>query len=463
MTIRFLTSWNGYSAGDRATLSGAVEALLVASGLARLDYVQDGTSPLSLPNVNESRATVAAAAQRRVRSNFWSPSGRYEVVANGADHTTAMQITLPPWYAIRFHVPNAVTSAIANCRLKFTPTATLSAAGASQELAPSDGAWGSAVVSGSAAFSLSAAPSAGKIAYTTTDWYIGKPSLRRAGAARDVLNFRLEIPAAAANRTAYNVAGLTGLLNEADNDIGFLWRPRTAAVLGVGTLGNMTIANSVVDYLCHPVIVEYIPAIPEPSVLGLGDSIRDGSGDANRLGYQIRAAAQVGGINYWSQAIGGSTMTDWLDRLRAVLAAGMRPTHCMVPNFSPNNAASGTLTQAQIDGMRGYYAVIMAELASYGIVAIPETGIPSTPGLSLGKDWGAGDALRRAWNDEQRALYGQDLVDTDAMLAGLSDADGQILIADGLTTDGLHQNTAGTPRMVTDAARVMQRIKSGLL
>lgn len=40
MTVRFIKPWNGYQPGDRATLIN--EAALIAGGLARPDYVQDG-------------------------------------------------------------------------------------------------------------------------------------------------------------------------------------------------------------------------------------------------------------------------------------------------------------------------------------------------------------------------------------------------------------------------------------
>ena len=59
MTVRFLTSWNGYSAGDRATLTN--EAALISAGIARADYVQDGASPLYPPNRNDATAVVGAA------------------------------------------------------------------------------------------------------------------------------------------------------------------------------------------------------------------------------------------------------------------------------------------------------------------------------------------------------------------------------------------------------------------
>lgn len=64
MTVRFVTSWNGYSAGDRATLAGATETALIAGGIARADYVQDNPSPLFPPNANEAAAVVGAGIDR---------------------------------------------------------------------------------------------------------------------------------------------------------------------------------------------------------------------------------------------------------------------------------------------------------------------------------------------------------------------------------------------------------------
>lgn len=60
MTVRFLTSWNGYSAGDRATLTN--ESALISAGIARADYVQDGASPLYPPDASYANAVVGAGA-----------------------------------------------------------------------------------------------------------------------------------------------------------------------------------------------------------------------------------------------------------------------------------------------------------------------------------------------------------------------------------------------------------------
>jgi hypothetical protein len=69
MSVRFLTSWNGYSAGDRATLAN--EPTLIAAGIARADYVQDGRSPLFPPNANYAAAVVGAGGvSSHIRSDF---------------------------------------------------------------------------------------------------------------------------------------------------------------------------------------------------------------------------------------------------------------------------------------------------------------------------------------------------------------------------------------------------------
>jgi len=68
MTVRFLTCWNGYSAGDRATLSAAIETTLISGGIARADYVQDGASPLYPPNMGYAAAVVGAARRADILS-----------------------------------------------------------------------------------------------------------------------------------------------------------------------------------------------------------------------------------------------------------------------------------------------------------------------------------------------------------------------------------------------------------
>lgn len=61
MTVRFLTSWNGYSAGDRATLGSTLEASLISGGLARAYYVQDAPVIAYPPNADYAAAVVGAA------------------------------------------------------------------------------------------------------------------------------------------------------------------------------------------------------------------------------------------------------------------------------------------------------------------------------------------------------------------------------------------------------------------
>jgi len=78
MTVRFLTSWNGYSAGDRATLTN--EAALISAGIARADYVQDGASPLYPPNRDYAAAVVGAAG------GLLGPSGAFASLPAASDN-----------------------------------------------------------------------------------------------------------------------------------------------------------------------------------------------------------------------------------------------------------------------------------------------------------------------------------------------------------------------------------------
>lgn len=85
MTVRFLTSWSGYSAGDRATLAGATEAMLIAGGLARADYVQDEPSPKFPPNANESAAVVGAAGIPIPSADLATTTGKADTLYEVSD------------------------------------------------------------------------------------------------------------------------------------------------------------------------------------------------------------------------------------------------------------------------------------------------------------------------------------------------------------------------------------------
>lgn len=74
MTIRFVLPWNGYKEGDRATLPSADEARLIAAGIARADYVQDGETRRNLEYVmspdgglaSDDAGSVTAASDQAI-------------------------------------------------------------------------------------------------------------------------------------------------------------------------------------------------------------------------------------------------------------------------------------------------------------------------------------------------------------------------------------------------------------
>ena len=96
MTVRFLTSWNGYSAGDRATLTN--EAALISAGIARADYVQDGASPLYPPNRNDATAVVGAAGVSIAEADLLITTGKTDllyVVSDGDNRGAKLVWAVP--------------------------------------------------------------------------------------------------------------------------------------------------------------------------------------------------------------------------------------------------------------------------------------------------------------------------------------------------------------------------------
>lgn len=449
--------WRSQWLPVRAETNESGEVVRVAASTIDLPVVTYQTSP-----DGGSRKTIEGPSLARIRtgSKFWSPQGRYITAAKSGDHTTAMQVTLEPWLAIRFHIPNAVTAEIPNVRIRFTPTGTPAAAGTAQELAPTDGSWIHVTKGEAQLITLSAAPADGLVSWTATDWITTRPSIDVAGSNQSAFCMRIEVPAASGNITTYANPGLNGYQNVGDNPLGALWRPRTATALGSSSLPAMTIANSVINYKCYPIVVEIIPKKPGPSILTIGDSIHEGSGDVNRIGYQPRAAMQSG-VNVWTQAIGGATMAAWYLRLKSVLSAGMIPTHCVVPVFSPNGTSDADLTQVQIETAAGTMGAILSELRAHGIQPIFATGIPSTPGERFGKSWGANDQRRRDWNTAVISRYGQDVIDLSAALSGDPLGSGQIPIREGFYADGLHPNTSGYIAMSETCAAQFARVMAG--
>lgn len=383
--------------------------------------------------------------------------GKFNTVANGADHTTLIQTVLESDFdAVRLIIPNAVNAQVTGVRAKVGVGGVLGAAESGSVVAAAGGIWsGNILVSGSSSFNLAAGTSGDAPSWTITDW-MNLPSMARTdGGTLPILIVRLFIPAANANRSAYNYADLNLWTTESSVN-GRVWRPRTQNVDGVTTLGNFTLAGSVANYGCHPVLIQYASRKTGATVLVIGDSLYEGADASSRHGWQFLASEAASTINFpieiCTLSIGGANSTTWRTRLTAAISS-IKPDIVVMPGFEINDTST-PMTDTQIRTMRGNIAIALAACRENNATPIVGTGIPRNPTGTYGVDFGATDSLRRDLNEYWRAADDVIIVDFDTVMAGETDVDGQTLIADGLTDDALHPNNSGHALMGAELKKI---------
>lgn len=387
--------------------------------------------------------------------------GKFTTAVNGADHTTLIQTVLESDFdAVRLIIPNAVNAQVTGVRAKIGVGGVLGAAESGSVVAAAGGIWsGNILVSGSSSFNLAAGTSGDAPSWTTTDW-MNLPSMARTdGGTLPILIVRLFIPAANANRSAYDYADLNLWTTESSVN-GRVWRPRTQAVDGVTTLGNFTLAGSVANYGCHPVLIQYASRKTGATVLVIGDSIYEGADANSRHGWQFLASEAVSTTDFpieiCTLSIGGANSTTWRTRLTAAISS-VKPDIVVMPGFEINDT-SAPMTDTHIRTMRGNIAIALAACRENNATPIVGTGIPRNPTGTYGVDFGATDSLRQDLNEYWRAASDVLIADFDSVIAGEIDADGQTLIATGMTDDALHPNNAGHAVLATEFGKILSNI-----
>jgi len=376
--------------------------------------------------------------------------GRFTTKVNGADHTTHVQTTLEGHYdAVRLIIPNSVTSSIAGVKAKCTSSGTAGTAGTTGSTAPSDGTWKTFLWSASSSVTLAAGTSADAPSWTVSDWLAVNSLPRADGGTLPLFTVRIYIPAAAANRPAYFY---TGIQNWEDETLvaGRIFRPRTQAVNGVDTLGNLTAGGSVTEYDCVPFFIQYASRVTGMTVLVAGNSRFEKAGSTHRYGWQDMAQAAVSSVNapveFCTVAIGGSNSATTLTRLAATLPL-FTPDYTIIAGCDTNDL-NQPITAANINTTRTNIQQQINTIVQNNSVPIIATDAPASVGGTSGKTYGTSDSLRRDLNDAVRAVRNRKLLDFDRTTAGTTNA-GQVEISTSYTTDNLHLNAAGHQAIAT--------------
>jgi lysophospholipase L1-like esterase len=379
--------------------------------------------------------------------------GRYLTAAtSGADNTTSYQFGLEADYdAVRIIIPNPVTAAVTGVKAAITAgQSNVANAGTNGSAAAIDptanntlGTWSTLLWSGAGSVTLPAGTSLDVPSYTASDWMKIRSVPRADGGTQPLLWLRIFVPGAGnANAPASYHGGLGTTWDIESSCAGRLIRMRGQGVDGVGTINSFTTSSTPAYFNC-PVIVQYLSRKTGLTVLVVGDSIDEGTGATDQLGWHYVAKHAVSTkdspIELCVQAIAGANSATWLSRLNACIAA-VTPDYVSLPIYEVNDQAT---PMASFGIMTSQFNAELAKKAALDNRAVPiiRTGNPSTVAV---KAFTATDSLRQNLNDQMR-LQGSaiNLMDSDAVLAGDSGSNGQRVPIASLDADGIHPNDAG--------------------
>jgi len=240
-------------------------------------------------------------------------------VAADADFTH-VRLVIPNLEAAAVTLCTGIVAATANTTSKITPT----------------GAWATVTVAGSATFTLPARVSAQEPSYTVTDWIRLDSIARDDGGTLPLAMARLFIPQAS-NATFSATGGLSSGFDALYPDA-LAWQTRQQ-VDGVTTPASLTSTSEGTTVAFHT--LQFRSAVPNCTVLGIGDSITSGfSGTVqqNNWGWRAVQALQVAGsrVSWMNGGVNGQTTTQYLARGKS-LAAAMSPQIVVYSAFSPND------------------------------------------------------------------------------------------------------------------------------
>lgn len=439
-------------AAQHANANDAIEAIEALLGIT------GSTDPASI------QARIAAinagptdmSASKRCPLMLKSVCGRFIKNTSASNRTTSLQFSLATHYdRVRIILPNLHTSAIDNVKVCVAPTNT--DGGDTQTTAmvyPSGGesTWVNATFSGSASGSLALSDGVTP-SFTATDWIDVSSIPRTDGGEFPILLVRIEQPAAAGYMTN-PFSDMSGMSNKAT--VGQRpYRSAAIALLGVTTKSSVNAAAYSANH--QAAIVQYAPRVLGRCVMGFGDSLTEGAGGVSppTWSWLHKACEAVHSsstpIEIANLGWGGKDSDEFF-----TMASLFLP---MVPDaiafyaaFTPNSS----LVAANVDVFRRYTARFLELCNTYKITPILNTGIPSTYGLSQGKNWGSADALRISRNSEILQA-GVVAADFSSVMTGEYNATNttQRDILSGMSDDGLHPNNAGANAMTPVATAAL--------
>lgn len=342
---------------------------------------------------------------------------------------------------VRLIIPNLETAAVTLC------TAIVAATANSTSKITPTGAWATVTVGGSATFTLPARVSASEPSYTVSDWIRLDSIPRDDGGTLPLAMARLFIPQAS-NATFSATGGInTGFDALYSDALSFQTRQQVDGVTTPANLNSSTEGGTVAFHT-----LQFRSAVPNCTILGIGDSITSGfSGTVQQNNWGWRAVAALRSLGYrvsWlNGGVNGQSTAQFLARGKS-LAAATAPQIVVYSCFSPND---GTPNASIVNTNWANVLEFLEWASSNRYVPVVTTPVP-WDSLTAPQD-----AFRVTLRDRVLGLraLGVDVIDFDAVTSnGASPARWNTGMGDG----DKHPIDAGYAAMGTAAQAVFAAI-----
>lgn len=421
-----------------ATLTGTTEQPVINLVLPRGPKGDVGEQGIQGPQGPQGPAGDGVA---KARTNILTKGlfGRYNSFTTSSDWTTNIVMELESDFtALRIGITNALPTQVNGIRVSVGVLAAAVPQAWLVDITPTGG-WIDATFDGASSLNAPARIAADRYSLPLTDWLNIRSIPRTDGGVRPLIIMRIEYPNGSLPSVPY-----LGTSNWRQATTPRVMKTSVQTVLGVTNKAAYTQTTNTEGSVVVPV-VQYISKKKGRQGFISGDSTKEGvGGNPNGYGAVQMASYELSTpdnpIEYFNAGLHGQGPAVYSKRL-ADMGSFVKPTFVTYSPYSVNDTAVGGLTDDQIGRIYTSLADFMNEMRNHpNATLILTEPLPNNPAF---RDTGAGDQKRR---DLIADLSTFDVIVAEgyaAAFSGSEDADGQTLIATGLSSDNVHPNLAG--------------------
>lgn len=365
--------------------------------------------------------------------------GRYNSFTTSSDWTTNIVMELESDFtALRIGIPNALPTQVNGIRVSVGVLAAAVPQAWLVDITPTGG-WIDATFDGASSLNAPARIAADRYSLPLTDWLNIRSIPRTDGGIRPLIIMRIEYPNGSLPSVPY-----LGTSNWRQATTPRVMKTSVQTVLGVTNKAAYTQTTNTEGSVVVPV-VQYISKKKGRQGFISGDSTKEGvGGNPNGYGAVQMASYELSTpynpIEYFNAGLHAQGPAVYSKRL-ADMGSFVKPTFVTYSPYSVNDTAVGGLTDDQIGRIYTSLADFMNEMRNHpNATLILTEPLPNNPAF---RNTGAGDQKRR---DLIADLATFDVIVAQgyaAAFSGSQDANGQTLIATGLSSDNVHPNLAG--------------------